>query len=254
MPRPASKDLKARIPILFYHHDFSVKEICRYLGVQKSLVYQSLAYFRRYGVAFNLEAKKGGRPRKLSRIDVKFISSVVQRRHCSYLDEIQDELFRSRGTIISITTLYRTLRRLNYTRKRVSAIALERNEMKRNAFWMRIADVVTDLSQLMFVDEAARNNRTSGRINGWAMMGKKCVQRNFFVRGQRWSILPILTIEGMVFWSFSGRSSSSALTRYHHARYHPWISHLKPICQIPPGASYSPHKSLSWSSQHPYTR
>jgi hypothetical protein len=54
MPRHhISQDLKARIPILFYEQDFTMKEICKILEIRKSLVYSSLAYFRAYGVAHN---------------------------------------------------------------------------------------------------------------------------------------------------------------------------------------------------------
>ena len=51
---------------------------------------------------------------------------------------------------------------------------------------------------LMFIDEAARNRRTSGRKWGWSLVGKRCVQRRHFVRGQRYSILPVPTLDGII--------------------------------------------------------
>lgn len=194
--RKVSQDLKDRIPVLYHQQNYTVKNICELLGIKKTLVYQTLLYYAAHGVAFNRHAQKRGRPRKLGLNDIKFINSLVQQRHCVYLDEIQRELEESRDQEVSITTIYRTLCRLNYTRKKVSARALERNELQRNAYMNKIAEVVTNLDQLMFVDEAARNRRTSTRMNGWALLGRKCVQRRFFVRGERFSILPILTIEG----------------------------------------------------------
>ena len=62
----------------------------------------------------------------------------------------------------------------------------------------KIADEVTNPDMLMFVDEAARNKRTSGRTKGWSLVGKRCVQRRCFGRGQRFSILPILTLDGII--------------------------------------------------------
>jgi hypothetical protein len=61
-----------------------------------------------------------------------------------------------------------------------------------------IGTVVTDPEMLMFVDEAAKNKKTAGRPKGWAVIGKKCIQRRCFVRGQRYSILPILTLDGVI--------------------------------------------------------
>ena len=55
MPRHChrSQGLKSRIPILFYEQDFTVKEICKILGIQKSLAYSSLTYFRTHGTTHN---------------------------------------------------------------------------------------------------------------------------------------------------------------------------------------------------------
>jgi hypothetical protein len=61
-----------------------------------------------------------------------------------------------------------------------------------------ISDEVPDPRMLMFIDEAARNRRTSQQSKGWALLGKQCIQRCFFVRGERFSILPILTLDGII--------------------------------------------------------
>jgi hypothetical protein len=61
-----------------------------------------------------------------------------------------------------------------------------------------IATVVPNPEMLMFVDEAAKNKRTSGRMKGWSLKGKRCNQRRCFVRGQRYSILPVLTLDGII--------------------------------------------------------
>jgi len=62
----------------------------------------------------------------------------------------------------------------------------------------KIADDIPNPNMLMFVDEAARNKRTSGRMKGWSVVGKRCVQRRCFSRGERFSILPILTLDGII--------------------------------------------------------
>lgn len=198
MPRH-SQDLKARIPILFYKQCLTIKDICKILGVQKTLVYSSLIYFRTYGIATNPHVhRKTGRRRLLNSADIKFVASLIARRHTIYLDEIQNELRQHREIHISIPTLCRSLRRLALTRKTVSACALERDDLRRSAFMNTIADDVPDPYMMMFIDEAARNRRTSQRSKGWAALGKECVQRRFFVRGERFSILPILTLDGII--------------------------------------------------------
>jgi hypothetical protein len=74
----------------------------------------------------------------------------------------------------------------------------------------RIADEVTDPNMLMFVDEAACNKKTSARTRGWSLVGKRCVQRRCFGRGERFSILPILTLDGIVMYDIIPGSVTSA--------------------------------------------
>jgi hypothetical protein len=62
----------------------------------------------------------------------------------------------------------------------------------------RIADIVTDPNQLMFGDEASKDERTSNRRKGWSRRGVRCVQRKCFVRGNRYSLLPIITLDGII--------------------------------------------------------
>lgn len=80
----------------------------------------------------------------------------------------------------------------------VSARALEQDDLRHSAFMNLIADKVPDPRMMMFIDEAARNRRTSQRSRGWALYGKECIQRRVFVRGERYSILPILTLDGII--------------------------------------------------------
>ena len=61
-----------------------------------------------------------------------------------------------------------------------------------------MADLVTDPEMLMFGDEAHKDERTSNRRTGWSRRGSRCVQRKCFVRGKRFSILPILTLDGII--------------------------------------------------------
>jgi hypothetical protein len=62
----------------------------------------------------------------------------------------------------------------------------------------RIADQVPDPDMLMFGDEASKDERTMARRWGWSLRGTRCVQRKCFVRGRRFSILPILTLDGII--------------------------------------------------------
>jgi len=92
----------------------------------------------------------------------------------------------------------RALHHLHYSRKCVTVHAMERDDLMRSAFMNRIADEVPSPDMLIFIDEAARNRRASARPKGWSLVGRRCVQRRHFIRGQRFSILPILTLDGII--------------------------------------------------------
>ncbi|KAF8075919.1 hypothetical protein FPV67DRAFT_1394226, partial [Lyophyllum atratum] len=159
----------ARIPILFYEQNFTAKKICELLGIKKSLVYSSLLYFKACGVAHNPHVH-----RKTGTTDIKLISALITRRHTIYLDEIQDELYQHRGICVSVPTLCKTLHCLDTRKVVVSACALEQNHLIRSDYMNRIAE---EVGMMMFIDGAARNQRSSQRPKGWASLGKRCIQK-----------------------------------------------------------------------------
>jgi transposase len=107
--RHVSRNLKRRIPVLRLKLGFSVKEICKILGIHKSLVYQTLQSYCIHGTTSNPLSRLHCGPRKLTSVDIAFIRDILGQRHTTYLDEIQDELFSRRGTLVSIPNLAQTL-------------------------------------------------------------------------------------------------------------------------------------------------
>ena len=59
-------------------------------------------------------------------------------------------------------------------------------------------EMVSDPAMVMFVDEAAKNKKNPSRKIGWSLKGQRVVERRCFVRGQRFSILPVLTLDGII--------------------------------------------------------
>src|SRR5258708_15866807 len=91
-----------------------------------------------------------------------------------------------------------TLHHLHYSHKHVSTCALERNDLMHSAFMNRIADQVPNPDMVKFNDEAGWNRKALGKNKGWSLVGRRCVQRRHFIHGQRFSILPILTLDGII--------------------------------------------------------
>lgn len=51
---------------------------------------------------------------------------------------------------------------------------------------------------IVWLDESSVDDLTNQRTMGWAEIGTACVRRDTFIRGQRYSILPALTVNGIV--------------------------------------------------------
>lgn len=97
---------------------------------------------------------------------------------------------------MSIATISRSLRRLNYTHKQVSREALERNELLRATWQAKYGDIPKE--HFVWLDESSVDDQTNLRSMGWSFMGRACVRRTLFLHGQRYSVLPALTTEGIV--------------------------------------------------------
>ncbi|KAF8833340.1 hypothetical protein BDN67DRAFT_875497, partial [Paxillus ammoniavirescens] len=107
-----------------------------------------------------------GHPRILSQADLIFLQALIDHQHTLYLNELQQELFVKRGVQASISTLARAVKRLHVTRKVIMAPALERSEELRALYMNRIGAEAPDANMLVFIDESAKDERTSFRKYG----------------------------------------------------------------------------------------
>ena len=78
-----------------------------------------------------------------------------------------------------------------------------------------IGALIPDMNMIMFTDESAKDGRTHNRMYGWAHAGKPCCQRVHFVRGVRYSILPVLSFDGIITYDIvQGPVSSERFLRF----------------------------------------
>jgi len=167
--------------------------------MRKSLVYKILHLYATLSNVACPNSRTAGRRRSLNYEHINFIKSHCHLLHRSaFLDELQSDLLSRRGVKVSMSTLFRTLRCLGITRKKVSRCALERNGEKRAMFMNNLAGIAPNPEMLIFGDEAAKNDHTLARSMGYSQRGTRCVRSRCFIRGTRWSILPILTLDGIV--------------------------------------------------------
>ncbi|GET03029.1 homeodomain-like protein [Rhizophagus clarus] len=81
-----------------------------------------------------------GRKKTLSLADLNILDSLVKDKKDWYLDEMVDEMERLTGKLISIPTLWRALKHLGMTRKKLQKAAKERSELLRS--YKKSADII----------------------------------------------------------------------------------------------------------------
>ena len=169
---------------------------CQILGIKKTLVYQASQYYNRYGACFNIKSRRQAGKRKLNVIDLKWVHNELNSNKSIYLDKMQHCLHEARGVQISLPPVLRTFKHMSLTHKHITVHALECKQLVQAAFMYSITKLVPRLDMFMFTDEAAQNKKTS--TQKWVLKGSRCILRYCFVHGQRFSILPVLTIDGII--------------------------------------------------------
>ncbi|THU95385.1 hypothetical protein K435DRAFT_666464, partial [Dendrothele bispora CBS 962.96] len=129
------------------------------------------------------ERKGRGRRRVLSTHNMQFLIAIVDRNPDIYLDEIQDEIWTQHGVDVSIKTIHNSLKRLGYSSKKLTRQAAERQQERRDRFFLEIGGIPPEY--LVCGDESAVNLLTTYRLNGWSVKGVRAWKIAKFIRGTR---------------------------------------------------------------------
>jgi hypothetical protein len=54
------------------------------------------------------------------------------------------------------------------------------------------------MEYFVWVDESGVDDRTNQQLTGWSLMGTACVRRAAFICGVRYSVLPALSLDGII--------------------------------------------------------
>jgi hypothetical protein len=100
--------------------------------------------------------------------------------------------------VISVSALHENLKEAGLTRKILHKIALERDEELR-AQWremQRDPRMQGDGSEFVCLDETSKNELSYARRYGLAPSGQRAELKDVFVRGDRYSLLAAMTVDG----------------------------------------------------------
>lgn len=191
-----STEMRSNVVIWRFHQQRPVADIAQLAHCTETTIYRILRYHRQYGQISNPFARTRGRPRLLSTADLTYLQSVLVANPSLYLDELQEKLLLARNCDISIATISRALRGLALSHKKIAKKAAERNELLRATWQAQYGDIPAEF--FVWLDESSVDDKTNQRTEGWSGIGRACVRRATFIRGQRWSVLPAFSHEGII--------------------------------------------------------
>jgi len=123
------------------------------------------------------------------------VRELIVANPAGYLDEYCEIIRRHLGKTISPSTMYRVIKRLGLSRKKLRIIALQRCAEKEILFCVALRGMFP--YQFIFLDETHVDNRCRNRLWGWSKVGERVSQKGFYLRGTKYSCLASINVEGI---------------------------------------------------------
>ena len=197
--RRISEDVKD-IALRLWDQGWEVEDICDVLGISRASLYRWGAIFAEHGRAVRPPSPLRGQGlRILTRALIQACQHLFSQESDLFLDEVTAWLALEHDIVISTSTLSRNLAEVGLTRKILHKLASERDEVRRREFRQLIQDNFQgDGSEFIFIDETSKDERTWARCYGCSMEGERAALADVFVRGDRYSLVAALTVDGYI--------------------------------------------------------
>ena len=106
-------DLRWRVVWLHHYKELSCREISYLLYIHISTIYRILDRFQEYGTVVPV-SHSSGPLHLLGSVEEYVITDALMSKPEMYLGKLQGELFERAGTQESVSTIFRTIRRLGF--------------------------------------------------------------------------------------------------------------------------------------------
>ena len=194
--RKISPDMK-ECALRLWELGWDLELITESLCISRASLYRWQKIFDEIQSVIRPPSGLAGRPRLLIRAVLTAVKEVYNNEADIYLDELLWWLAIHHDIAISRSALQRNLEDAGLSRKLLHKIAREREEEARREYM----DVIQDHSagrgeEFVFVDETSKNDHDTARRYGRALRGQRADFVDNFVRGDRYSLVAAITIEG----------------------------------------------------------
>ena len=151
-----------------------------------------------------------GRPPLLRQAQLDGLEEYLKGRPGAYLEEMQAYLYDEFDVECHISTVWRALEKLSFSRKLATKRAREQIEPLRRVYRARMQQYKAE--QVIAIDESACNERTGDRKYGWSQVSTPVEATYSMKRSERWSLLPAMTVNGYLNYTiFQGSITSEIM-------------------------------------------
>lgn len=190
---PDLKETALRLWELGLDTDLITESLC----ISRASIYRWRKIFEEFQTVNRPPSAPIGRPRAIIRAVMTAITEVYHNEADAYLDELVWWLAIHHDIPISRGALQKNLVSAGLTRKLLHKIARERDEEVRAEFRAIIEDHSLGLGkEFIFIDEMSKNDHDTARRYGRARSGERADFVDNFVRGDRYSMVAAITVEG----------------------------------------------------------
>lgn len=196
--RRISPDLK-NCALDLWERGWDRSDICSALGISSASLYRWIQIFNEFDSVVKPPSPLRGRPRMITLAALTAMKEIYNHHPDSYLDELVWFLALHHDVVISKSALHDNLRKAGLTRKLMRKIAQERDEVLRAEYRLVIKNEFSGTGcEFVTVDESSKDERTLTRRYGYAMKGQRAEINAPFVRGQRYSLVAAMSLEGYI--------------------------------------------------------
>jgi transposase len=192
--RHISKDLKERA-LWLISHEYAPEDISELFDISSRSITRWKQNNRLYGSVIPPPNPMQCRPRILNSDMTHDLYTLLEEAPEMYLSEIQEWIALAFEVHISRAALHLNIRDAGISFKLLRRAAAERDEDLRQE-WKNEVNAHFMASQMVFVDETSKDDRTIYRHYGRSVVGRRATINANFVRGERYSMVAALSLDG----------------------------------------------------------
>lgn len=193
--KPYSIDFREKIIEVWKKENLSIRSLAKRFGVAKSFIQKLLKQYQQTGDIRPLQ--QGGSPSpKLNSEQLVILVEIMEKNNDATLEELCELLYKETGVQVQKTTMGRISKKLNYSVKKKTLYAPEKDtekvHKKRVKFWETLREIKTN--NLIFIDESGVNLAML-RLYARSLKGRRARGEKPQKRGKNISIISALSLD-----------------------------------------------------------